>query len=70
MQILLIKFSFLLRKGLTKVSTKVAASFVKTSFVSRKEGFQQKFSQKLLQVLLKQVLFSVRVGLKDWISCA
>ena len=46
MQILLIKFCFLLRKQLTKVSTEVAASFVKTSFVSRKEGFQQKFPQK------------------------
>ena len=63
MQVLLIKFCLLLRKGSTKVFTNVAASFVKASFVSSKEGFQQKFPQKMLQVLLKQVLFPVRVGL-------
>ena len=63
MQVLLIKFCSPLRKGSTKVSTKVGASFAEASFVSRKEEFQQKFPQKLLQVLLKQVLFPVRVGL-------
>jgi hypothetical protein len=46
MQVLLINFCFLLRKGSTKVSTKVAASFAEASCVSRKEGFQQKFPQK------------------------
>ena len=70
MQVLLIKFCLLLRKGSTKVFTNVAASFVKASFVSSKEGFQQKFPQKMLQVLLKQVLFPVRVGLsaRDFIT--
>jgi len=63
MQVLLIKFCFLSRTDSTKVFTNVAASFVKASFVSSKEGFQQKFPQKLLQVLLEQVLFPVRVGL-------
>jgi len=62
MQVLLIKFCF---PDSTKVFTNVAASFVKASFVSSKERFQQKFPQKLLQVLLEQVLFPVRVGLSD-----
>ena len=63
MQVLWIKFCFPSRTDSTKVFTNVAASFVKASFVSSKEGFQQKFPQKLLQVLLEQVLFPVRVGL-------
>jgi hypothetical protein len=42
MQVLLINFCFLLRKG----STKVAASFAEASCVSHKEGFQQKCPQK------------------------
>jgi hypothetical protein len=58
MQVLWIKFCFPSRTDSTKVFTNVAASFVKASFVSSKEGFQQKFPQKLLQVL-----FPVRVGL-------
>jgi hypothetical protein len=41
MQVLLINFCFLLRKGSTKVSTKVAASFIGASFVSRKGRTEQ-----------------------------
>jgi hypothetical protein len=66
MQVLWIKFCFPSRTDSTKVFTNVAASFVKASFVSSKEGFQQKFPQKLLQVLLEQVLFPVRVGLSHF----
>jgi hypothetical protein len=54
---------FPVKEEFNKSITKVAASFVEASFVSSKEGFQQKFPQKLLQVLLKQVLFPVRLGL-------
>jgi hypothetical protein len=65
MQVLWIKFCFPSRTDSTKVFTNVAASFVKASFVSSKEGFQQKFPQKLLQVLLEQILFPIRVGLSS-----
>ncbi len=49
---------FPVKERFNKCVTKVAANnFVEASFVSSKEGFQQKFPQKLLQVLLKQVFF-------------
>jgi hypothetical protein len=41
MQVLLIKFCLLLRKGLTKVSTKNAASFVKLVLFPVRKGFNK-----------------------------
>ena len=59
---------FPVKERFNKCVTKVAANnFVEASFVSSKEGFQQKFPQKLLQVLLKQV-FS-RKGWSEALPC-